>query len=124
MIFAYLLNASSSTTYQVLLEQDVLYLPSCTTLSKIIRQISGSTGLDNSAYLRLRVSKLNAFERTVISTSPKFDVEPTVSNANVIFYVSGAIARSTVRVTKCDSCREVLINSINVEKDVRILRQH
>lgn len=41
----------------------------------------------------------------------KLDVELTVSDANIIFYVSGAIARSIVGVTKCDSCREVLINT-------------
>jgi len=47
-----------------------------------------------------------------IASSLKLDVEPTVSDTNIIFYVSGAIARSTIGVTKYDSCRELmLINS-------------
>jgi hypothetical protein len=49
-----------------------------------------------------------------IANSLKLDFEPTVSDANIIFYVSGAIARSTVGITKCDSCRELLINSSEV----------
>jgi len=46
-----------------------------------------------------------------IASSLKLDVEPTVCDTNIIFYVSGVIARSTIGVTKCDSCRELLINS-------------
>jgi len=34
---------------------------------------------------------------------------PSANDANVIYYVSGAIARSVVRGTRCDSCREALI---------------
>ena len=34
---------------------------------------------------------------------------PSVSDANIIYYVSGAIARSVVRTNKCDHCQEALI---------------
>lgn len=36
---------------------------------------------------------------------------PSCSDANTIFYVSGAIARSAVRTTKCDNCKELLIDT-------------
>ena len=45
--------------------------------------------------------------RNILTAIPGGNTRPI----NIIFYVSGAIARSTVGVTKCDSCREVLINS-------------
>ena len=35
--------------------------------------------------------------------------EPTSSDANVIFYVCGAIAGSCIRTTKCNSCEEILL---------------
>jgi len=34
---------------------------------------------------------------------------PSANDANVIYYVSGAIARSVVRGTRCESCREALV---------------
>jgi len=36
---------------------------------------------------------------------------PSASDANIIYYVSGAISRSVVRGTKCDSCKEALVNA-------------
>ena len=35
---------------------------------------------------------------------------PSDNDANIIYYVSGAISRSVVRGTKCDSCREALVS--------------
>lgn len=40
---------------------------------------------------------------------------PLSSDANIIYYISGAIACSTVRTRKCDDCREVLVNSDQLE---------
>lgn len=40
----------------------------------------------------------------------KYTVCPSASDANIVYYVSGAIARSVVRCTKCDSCRDSLID--------------
>jgi len=65
-VLAYLLHAASSAAYDVLLRQNVLCLPSTRTLAKITRQVNTSTGLDNTAYLKLRLSKLNNFQRTVL----------------------------------------------------------
>ena len=36
---------------------------------------------------------------------------PTASDANVIYYVSGAIARSVIRITKCNNCKDLLVSS-------------
>jgi len=46
-----------------------------------------------------------------IADALKLNVQPTVSDQNTIFYVSGAIGRSIVRRTKCEHCRESLICS-------------
>jgi len=40
---------------------------------------------------------------------------PSANDANIIFYVSGAIARSVVRSTKCDHCQETLISTDELE---------
>ena len=42
------------------------------------------------------------------------NITPSANDTNVIYYVSGYIARSIIRVTKCDECTEVLRES-NVE---------
>ena len=59
----------------------------------------------------------------VIAESLKLDAEPSESDENVTFYVSGAIARSTVACTKCDNCKEALMCSnqlpvIEVEEEL------
>lgn len=65
-ILAYLIHATSASAYDVLLEHSTLSLPSVSTLKKITRRLNATDGLDNSAYLTLRASKLNEQERTVI----------------------------------------------------------
>lgn len=66
IILSYLLHASSPAAYNTILDQNVMCFPSVKTLSKVTKQLNGNTGLDNMAYLKLRVSKLNEFERTVV----------------------------------------------------------
>ena len=69
-VFAYLLHASSAAAHKVLLEQNVICLPSVSTLAKVTRQVSSSNGssngLDNTGYLKLRVSKLSELQRNVL----------------------------------------------------------
>jgi len=65
-VFSYLLHASSSAAYNVLLDENILCLPSTSTLKKVTRRLHASTTTDNSAYLKLRVSKLNAYEQDVL----------------------------------------------------------
>jgi len=65
-IFSFMIHAASSAAYSVLLEENILCLPSAATLKKVTRRLNRSSQLDNSAYLKLRVSKLNEFERTVL----------------------------------------------------------
>jgi hypothetical protein len=43
-----------------------------------------------------------------------FQLSPTASDLNVIFYVSGYIARSVCRTTRCDHCNEALSNSEDI----------
>jgi hypothetical protein len=43
-----------------------------------------------------------------------FRLSPTASDLNVIFYVSGYIARSVCRTTRCDHCNEALSNSEDI----------
>jgi len=41
---------------------------------------------------------------------------PSCSDANTIYYVSGAIARSVVRTNKCDSCKDLLVTKDDDEE--------
>ena len=66
MIFAYMILALSSDAYNVLLQENVLSLPSVATLKKITRKVDASTNVDDASYLQLRVSKLQEHERAVI----------------------------------------------------------
>jgi hypothetical protein len=61
-----MIYAASPAAYMVLQDQNILCLPTTTTLRKVTRRLNSATGLDNSSYLKLRISKLNQYERTVI----------------------------------------------------------
>ena len=65
-IFSYLIYSCSPSAYETLRNADILCLPSTSTLRKITRRVDVNEGLDNSAYLKLRVDKLNAYERNVV----------------------------------------------------------
>ena len=62
--FGFLLHAHSSAAYRTLLTENVVSLP--LTLNKVTRRLNMSSTTDNLAYLKLHVSKLNEFERTVL----------------------------------------------------------
>lgn len=66
IILGYIIHATSAAAYKVLLAEKVLCLPSISTLTKVTRQVDSNSGLDNTSYLKLRVSKLNSFERNVL----------------------------------------------------------
>ena len=65
-ICSQMIYATSSAAYTVLKDEKVLCLPSTSTLKKVTRCVGGNTGLDNSAYLQMRVSKLNQYQQTVL----------------------------------------------------------
>lgn len=65
-IMCYMVYAANSAAYSVLVNENVMCLPSTCTLKKVTRRVNSSSGLDNSSYLKLRMSKLGEFERTVI----------------------------------------------------------
>jgi len=50
-----------------------------------------------------------------ITEALTFDRFPSTSDANIIFYVSGYIARSIIRTTKCDHCKESLVTTDPLE---------
>lgn len=64
ILTSYLLYANSAAGYKALCEQNVLSIPSLSTLKKVTKRLDTTSGLDNSTYLKLRLSKLNAFERS------------------------------------------------------------
>src|SRR6218665_3670084 len=66
LIMSYMIYASSPAAYAALQEQNILCLPSTTTLKKVTRRLNSGTGLDNCSYLKMRISKLNQYERTVL----------------------------------------------------------
>jgi hypothetical protein len=41
----------------------------------------------------------------------QFNLFPSASDANIVYYVSGYIARSIVRTTKCDHCKDSLVST-------------
>ena len=65
-ICCYLVNATSASAYQTLLDQNLLTLPSQRTLKKITRRVNDQDGLNSTSYLTLRASILNEQERTVV----------------------------------------------------------
>src|SRR6218665_4071868 len=66
IVMCFIVYAASKAAYTVLRDENILEIPSISTLRKVTRRVNISEGLDNSSYLKLRVSKLNAFERVVI----------------------------------------------------------
>lgn len=66
ILWAYLIYSASSAAYRVIIEQGALCVPSIRTLKKITKRMDKSSGLDNTSYLKLRVKKLNEYERNVL----------------------------------------------------------
>lgn len=65
LVISYILHSYSSTMYTNLLKQNVLCLPSVQTIKNISRKLDSEKGLDDSEYLRMRLSKLSIFEVVV-----------------------------------------------------------
>ena len=61
-----MLNAAISSAYSFLRDEKILCVPSVNTLRKVSRRLSAANGLHNASYLKLRVSKLNEFERNTV----------------------------------------------------------
>jgi Transposase protein len=85
LIFSYRLHAASPAAYRVLQNEDVLYLPSITTLKKVTRKLNQNTGLDNTSYLKLWLPKPNQFDRNVLTMIDEIYVAKRVE------YSSGTI---------------------------------
>ena len=66
LMMSYILHATSPRAYKRLLEEELLVLPSVKTLRKITMRLDHKSGLDDTQYLRMRYSQLNAFDRNVI----------------------------------------------------------
>jgi len=61
-----MLHAARASAYNVLLEADVLCLPSVSTLKKVTKRLDSQTDLDNTAYLKLRTTRLSEQQRVVV----------------------------------------------------------
>ena len=66
LLVSFIINATSSKAYERILEEHILILPSVKTLKKITMNLDKRTGLDDAGYLKMRFSKLNAFDRNVL----------------------------------------------------------
>ena len=66
LLLSYIIHATSAKAYERLIEEQVLMLPSVKTLRKITMNVDKTVGLDDSEYLHMRFSKLNAFDRNVV----------------------------------------------------------
>ena len=66
MIISYLISAASTSAYDVLLNENMLSLPSRKTLSKVTKRLDGVDGLSNVSYLKLRAGQLSELQRNVV----------------------------------------------------------
>lgn len=66
MVMGYLIFATSAASYKLLLQQQLLCLPSVCTLRKLTRKLSTDSGLEIENYLRLRTAKLDGLECNVL----------------------------------------------------------
>jgi len=51
----------------------------------------------------------------VISDQLTYETWLTAIDANIIYYVSGTVARSVIRSTRCDQCNRLLTDRENIE---------
>jgi len=82
MILAYMLMASSTSAYNVLLQEIILSFPSVATLKTLTRNIEAATNTESETYLQLRVSKLGEHERTVFLITDEIYVSKHIEYAN------------------------------------------
>ena len=66
IILSYLISAASSAAYKFLLDENILSLPSKSTLARVTRRVNESNGLNNEGYLKLRATKLTERDRNVL----------------------------------------------------------
>ena len=66
IVMSYLMKATSTAAYNVLRDENVLSLPSRSTLQKVTMRLKGKHSLNNEGYLKLRVSQLTDWQRYVV----------------------------------------------------------
>ena len=68
LVMSYIIHATSAAAYRVLMNENVLCLPSLTTLKKVTRKLNDTSdsSLNNTDYLKIRLSKLSQFDRNVL----------------------------------------------------------
>ena len=68
--------------------------------------------------IQLETAAHQAYDHTAdtIVDSLTYTHHPSSSDATTVYYVSGAIARSAFRTTKCDNCKELLTNTSDDEE--------
>ena len=58
-IFSYMIYTSSSVAYATLRDENILCLPSISTLKKVTRRLNVNNRLNNASYLKLLISLMN-----------------------------------------------------------------
>ena len=105
-IFAFLLYSTSATAYRILLDQDLLSLPSICTLNKITRKVDSRSSLNDNSYLKLRCSQLDQIHRNVIMLIDEIYITKRVelSHGDLIGLASNNEPASTLLCFMIRSC--------------------
>jgi len=139
LVSCFTLASSSTSTYQCLLHQNVLTLPSIKTLGKITRAVNPNIDAIVGEYLSKRYAKLSHYETQVAHIFWR-NIPPELSSnretdglaekilnfipcddfsisdemdSNTIFFVAGALCRTQTK-KKCPSCISLLTLNNNV----------
>ena len=83
LLLSYIIHATSAKAYERLIEEQVLMLPSVKTFKKITMNVNKTAGLDDSEYLHMRFSKLNAFDRNVVLMINKIYLSKRIESSSV-----------------------------------------
>lgn len=105
-IMSFMVHASSASAYRVLRDESILCLPSVSTLKKVSRRLGGSSGIDNTAYLKMRISKLNNFQRSVVLIIDEIYIAKRVE------YCGGSVLGLTAEGTVASTLLCFMIKSV------------
>ena len=120
-----MIYASSSVAYATLRDENILCLPSISTLKKVTRRLNVNNGLNNASYLKLRIDKINEFQRNVVLMIDEVYVAKRVEYTGGVIQgltLDGSVAstllcfmiKSVVGKYK-DHCKESLVTENKLE---------
>ena len=86
-ILAFMIHASSPASHDVIVDENILCLPSTSTLKEVTRRLDNNSAPDNNHYPKLRVSELNQFERTVLLIVDEIYIAKRIEYAGQVFRI-------------------------------------